>query len=258
MFAPAPSVATMTNPASGEGDGAGNGDGAASAPGCPGAPGGRPGVGGASVGGGPTSAGRTGCPPGPTGAPSRGRSGAGRLQAPTSTTHTMSSRARRAITAGREWHDSIQAPLGGVTSVTTYGSRMVYAGVTRRGLRAREASPPPPPSARPAKGRTPMARDRAACDPPLPVAERPGPAWPHRFLRVWWPANLGPAAGESPTGRLVGERLPGRRARCISARAGRARLRGGPEHRHRGALQRRPDGAASRSWRPSWCGSRST
>src|SRR4051794_12259014 len=39
---------------------------------------------------------------------------------------------------------------------------MVYAGRTRRGLRAREASPPPPPSARYAKGRTPMARDRAA------------------------------------------------------------------------------------------------
>src|SRR3954453_12628113 len=39
---------------------------------------------------------------------------------------------------------------------------MGYARPTRRGLRAREVSPPPPPRARHAKGRAPMAHDRAA------------------------------------------------------------------------------------------------
>ena len=37
---------------------------------------------------------------------------------------------------------------------------MVYAGPTRRGLRARGVSPPPPPSARYAEGRTAMTPDR--------------------------------------------------------------------------------------------------
>src|SRR5262245_58152912 len=41
-------------------------------------------------------------------------------------------------------------------------ARSFYAGFTRRGLRVREASPPPSPRAQDAKGRTPMARDRAA------------------------------------------------------------------------------------------------
>ena len=72
---------------------------------------------------------------------------------------------------------------GGVSRVTGCRASACYGGSTRRGLRAREASPPPPPSARSRRADCPWPATEQLGSPSLPAGQ-PGPGWPRSGLRL--------------------------------------------------------------------------